>query len=272
MEYSVFDLIHILLRKWYVILISMCVLGGLSVITAHRSYTQAVQNYEDSISETVSAGVDTGTLTATYLYDYQLTDLTKYLAEARRRAAFYKRFAEELGAGIEAGGLDLTSLAGTAYASASQDAVSLVTNDRVLAKTQTDMDAFNAGPLQITNHLTVESLPGNVIRITISGLEEQPALNLLDAYLNSVESVGISDYSIKVVLSEREKEFTLDPLRLSQSAQFAQVVMKKPDMAPTLVKTVGTAAAFAFVFSCFMILVVTFVKDSRRTEGVERES
>ena len=88
MEYTVFELIRILLKRWYVILMTMCFIGGVSIFTAQRSYTQAVQNYEASISETISAGVDTGTLSATYLYDYELTDLTKYLAEAQRKMTF----------------------------------------------------------------------------------------------------------------------------------------------------------------------------------------
>lgn len=286
MEYSVFDLIRILLRKWYVVLISMCVLGGLSVITARTSYGLAVQSYERSVSETVSAGVDTGTLSATYLYGYELSDLTKYLSEARQKAAFYERFAEELGTGGELA-VDAAALAEHAYAGVSQEAAALIGDARVLEETQTAMDALHYveppvldgegkivesdSPLSVSGHLQVESLPDNVIRITVFGLEEQPARKLLAAYLRVLKSVGRSDYSLKVNMTERENVFTLDPLRLSQSAQFAQVVMAKPEMAPILVKNIGTAAAYAFVLSCFVILAVTFVRDSRRTERAKKE-
>lgn len=281
MEYSVFDLIRILLRKWYVILLSMCVLGGLSVITARVSYGLAVRNYEKSVSETVSAGVDTGTLSATYFYGYELSDLTKYLSEARQKAAFYERFAEELGTGGELD-IDVAAMAELAYAAVSQEAAALPGDARVLEETQTAMDALHyveppvldgegkivesSSPLNVSGHLQVESLPDSVIRITVFGLEEESAGNLLTAYLRSLQSVGRSDYSLKVKMTERENVFTLDPLRLSQSAQFAQVVMAKPEIAPIVVKNVGTAAAYAFVLSCFVILAVTFVRDSRRAE------
>lgn len=286
MEYSVFDLIRILLRKWYVILLSMCVLGGLSVITARTSYSLAVQSYERSVSETVAAGVDTGTLSATYLYGYELSDLTKYLSEARQKAAFYERFAEELGTGGELD-IDTTALAEHAYAGVSQEAAALIGDARVLEETQTAMDALHYveppvldeegeiiesdSPLSVSGHLQVESLSDSVIRVTVFGLEEEPAGKLLNAYLRSLKSVGRSDYSLRVKMTERENVFTLDPLRLSQSAQFAQVVMAKPEMAPILVKNIGTAAAYAFVLSCFVILAVTFVRDSRRAERAKKE-
>lgn len=283
MEYSVFDLIRILLKKWYIILLAMCVLGGLSVFTARASYAQTVENYEASIAETVSAGVDTGTLTATYLYDYEAEDLTKYLEDARRRAAFYERFAQALG-GVseedEGSLLDVSSLAAAAYSAAAQKAAALLTDAHVLENVQTAMDAYHyVEPptlneneevvvsdelLNISRHLAIESLPENIIRLTVSGLEEGPARQLLEAYLDNVKSVGLSDYSIRISLKEQKNAYVPDPLRLSESAQFAQVVMAKPEKAPILIKTVGTAAAYAFVLACFVILVVTFVKDSRR--------
>ena len=110
----------------------------------------------------------------------------------------------------------------------------------------------------------MEILPESVVRLTVTGLEETPSRQLLAAYLESLETVGRSDYSITVSMTERENSDVPAPLRLSQSAEFAQTVMAKPEKAPVMIKTVGTAAAFAFVLSCFLILVVTFIKDSRR--------
>lgn len=280
MEYSVYDLIRVLLKKWYVILLAMCAVGGLSVFTAQRSYTRAVENYEASVAETVSAGVDTGTLSASYLYDYELTDLTKYLKEAERRMAFCRRFTEELGVPVEEEVLSVSSLAGTAYSSAAQEAAALLTDARVMAETQLSMDAFHyveppvldendtvvvsEDPLNVSGHFTVEVLPESTVRLTVSGLEETPSRQLLASYLESLEAVGRTDYSIAVSMTERENTYTPAPLRLSQSAEFAQTVMAKPEKAPVLVRTVGTAAAFTFVLSCFLILVATFVRDSRR--------
>lgn len=280
MDYSVYDLIRILLRKWYIILLAMCAIGGLSVFTARTSYDLAIQNYEKAVSKTVSDGVDTGTLSASYLYDYELTDLTKYLKEAERRMAFYQRFTEELGVHFEDEILSVSSLVGTAYSSVAQEAASLLSDTRVMAETQLDMDAFHyveppildenekiivsSDPLSISRHLTIESLPQNVIRLTVSGLEEGPARQILEAYLDNMKSVGLSDYSLQLSMTEQTNTYVPDPLRLSQSAEFAKVVMEKPEMTSIQVKVIGTAAAFAFVLSCFVILAVTFVKDSRR--------
>lgn len=98
----------------------------------------------------------------------------------------------------------------------------------------------------------------------MSGLEEGPARQILEAYLDNMKSVGLSDYSLQLSMTEQTNTYVPDPLRLSQSAEFAKVVMEKPEMTSIQVKVIGTAAAFAFVLSCFVILAVTFVKDSRR--------
>ena len=42
MEYSVYDLIRILLRKWYIVLLSMIVVGGASQVISQMSYTYPV--------------------------------------------------------------------------------------------------------------------------------------------------------------------------------------------------------------------------------------
>lgn len=288
MEYSVYDLIRILVKKWYVILLAMCLVGGLSTVTARSSYAQVVKNYEESVSKIIDTGVDTGTLTASYLYDYEMTDLSKYLAEAKRKAAFLVSFSEELYGGTREGTMNISELAEEAYAKVTQEAISLLTDARVLQSAQSAMDAFqyqepptidgqgniisSVGPLNMSQHLSVELLEGNTVRLTVFGLEEEVSRQILDAYLKNLKEVGRSDYSMEVSLVKRKQSFTPDPVRFTESAAFAKLVMQKPEKAPILAKTVGTAAAYAFVLSCFLILVVTFVKDSRRKENAAKES
>lgn len=50
MEYSVYDLIRILLKKWYVILLVMALLGGAAGVFSQRSYQAALADYEDYTS------------------------------------------------------------------------------------------------------------------------------------------------------------------------------------------------------------------------------
>ena len=45
MEYRVTDLIRVLVKKWYVILIIMALIGGASLFTANWSYKKAVEQY-----------------------------------------------------------------------------------------------------------------------------------------------------------------------------------------------------------------------------------
>ena len=69
MEYSVFDLVRALLKKWYVIVLVMALVSGASVFTSRASYEKALADYEAYTTETIPTG-ETGTLTVSVGYDY----------------------------------------------------------------------------------------------------------------------------------------------------------------------------------------------------------
>ena len=50
MEYSVKDLVKILLKKWYIILLSVCVVGVAAFFLSQASYAQAVKDYDSYTS------------------------------------------------------------------------------------------------------------------------------------------------------------------------------------------------------------------------------
>lgn len=52
MEYSIFDLIRILLKKWHVILLGSCLTGGASLILSQWSYQCAIAQYAELTSAT----------------------------------------------------------------------------------------------------------------------------------------------------------------------------------------------------------------------------
>ena len=66
MEYSVFDLIRILLKKWYVILLVMVLLGGAAGVLSQKSYQTALAEYEDYTARELPVNTETGDLTAAF--------------------------------------------------------------------------------------------------------------------------------------------------------------------------------------------------------------
>lgn len=281
MEYSVIDLIRILLKKWYVILLAMCLLGGLSAVTAQRSYASAVAQYEQYTAVTPSVAPKTGCSIATYQYGFTVTDLSHYTARAKNKEAFLRQFLTEYQAedAISMEYFNTYTAAEQAYNEAVFDCQELLTNDAVMEKTQSEaaqrqlqepdtVDENGAlqkstGALCVTDHLSVCQTSSNTFQLKMTGLEDSVAQVLFSSYLKNLQEVGKNTYSMKLTVTELSREFTPDPVPPDLSAQFSQTVMQEPRQAPILVKTVGTAMAFAFVLACFLVLLWTFVKESR---------
>lgn len=281
MEYSVYDLIKILLRKWYIVILTMALLGGISVITSQKSYQKAVEDYEIYTSQTVPVTMKTGTLIAMYQCKYELTDITKYVNQSETKNAFLRKYAASVQAdhyGV-GGKPNVYDEAERVFAAVSADFTKLLTDALVMQNVQSAMLEQNfteppvllsdgsrlqaSEPLVIANHLIAEQLDSSTLRITISGLEKKVANAAVESYLQCIANVGADNYFLEITTEQTANDYFLDPVQLTESAQFAQIVMQKPEQAPLLIKTVGTAAAFAFVFACFGILLFTFIKDTR---------
>ena len=280
MEYSVYDLIRILLKKWYIILLTMALVSGLSTVTARKSYEKAVADYEQYTSETISAGVETGSLIALYQYSYEVNDLSRYTAPYETKAAFLEKFADSFQSAAygQDEKISVYDLGEQAFSKVSEDFSRLLTDSLVMDRTQDAMTPFqyqepptidangtilpSAGPLNIYNHLTVDILDAATLRIIVSGLEESVSTQIVAAYLENLQTVGPRDYALDITTEESSVTFYPDAVQFTAAAQFAQTVMQKPAQAPIFVKTVGTAAAYAFVLVCFLILLVTFIKDT----------
>ena len=267
MEYSVYDLIRILLKKWYVILLTMVVVAGLATVSARKSYEKAVADYEKYTSETISTGVETGTVVASYRYSYTVNDLSKYTSQYETKAAFLQKFADNFDS--EAYGQDeknsVYALAEQAFAKVSEDFSRLLSDGLVMSGTQDAMSALeyqeqptidgsgliypSTGPMTVANHLVVGILDESTLRVTVSGLEETVAQQLVEAYLDCMVSVGHQDYALEVVVTPLSVNYFPNPVFYTSTAQLAQTVMQKPEQAPILVKTVGTAAVYAFVLA-----------------------
>ncbi len=280
MEYSVNDLIRILLKKWYVILLAMCLLGGLSTITARKSYENAVAQYAEYTANTPASVPEVGTCISIYQYGFQVNDLSLYVSRAKNKEAFIQQFMEDYrGSSLnQEETADLYTLAEQAYSEATADCGKLLTDAAVMEKTQQaanesqmqepasvneDGDLQESGPLCVPNYLSLSQTSPNTFQIQVYGLEETVARQLIGYYLENIQTVGRDTYFMELRMTELSQEFIPNPVPMDASVQFSQIVMQAPPQPPVLIKTVGTAMAFAFVLTCFLLLLWTFVKDSR---------
>lgn len=287
MEYSVFDLIRILLRKWYLIVLVMAIVSGVSVFTSRASYEKALADYESYTTETVPTG-DTGTLTVSVRYDYTVTDISEYVDAAQQEADFIQQFSEEAGESQQEQSQSLSELYGhQAYASFQSQLAQLPQDALLLANVQQDISASGMKeppyvddrgrfitpdtPLTVSDYLQVTADGTTGLTLTITGLEESSAQKIVESYLENFQALGQSSYNADITNITVESSFTPDPVQYTESAEFAQTVMKKPEQRPILIKTMGTAAMYAFVFACFGVLLYTFIKDSRSKTGEDTE-
>lgn len=283
MEYSVADLIKILLKKWYIILLAMVAIGGISIYTAKVSYEKALSDYEAYTSQTVPAA-KTGTLSATISYEYDLLDISAYVQDAQEKMDFVQQFSEamnnaELNASID-------SYADAAYAQYTAALGQLPLDSRIVVEIQNDI--ANLGymeppvvdeqgqlvatdlPLTVANHLTVTPTDFQQVVLTVTGLEEEHARTIVKSYETYLQEIAKTYYQLQLQFHETTTSFALDSVQYTETAQFAQTVMQKPEQKPILIKTVGTAAIYAFALACLAILLVTFVRDSHKSAAMDK--
>lgn len=270
MEYTVSDLLKIFLRRWYVILLSMVALAAVALFTSRASYNQAAKDYERYTNETKPVTVQVGTLTVTVPYRCDIADYAALLHQSDAFASFYEKYTKQLPEDVfdTDKKLDPSSYALNAYSQISTSFSALIADSAVSA----EVNAMYAGqeePLQpgtaltAFDHFSVSTPSADMLQIIISDLTEETAEAALHTYLRALSDAA-DTYNLVVTLDEPEADYTAAPLEYTERALFAQMTMKAPEAPLSIVRTVGMAMIFGFVFSCFGLLLVTFIKDSKR--------
>lgn len=258
MEYSVYDLIRILLKKWYVILLTMLAASCLALFLSQRSYRAAVAQYEALTTETVPVLVQLGTfeqsaaltftaseLTAQTLSDYTEEEQQAFLTmlEGTQRAAL-----EEVCQSAE-----LFTAMQTRLLSLNLQEPPLIDADKKVTP--------SSGPLAPENHITA-AVRGSWVTLSVSGLDADTCAAVAEAYWACLAE-EMTSALVTTAIDTRRAAFTPDPERFTNDALLMQEVLAEPAPTPPRpVKVAGTAAAFSFVFACFGVLLYTFVRDT----------
>lgn len=283
MEYSVYDLIRTLLKKWYVILITMILIGGISIFLSQRSFSAVQESYEEFTTQTIPAETNTGTHTAVYQCSFQMNSYQHYRTLVEQSHRFlYDYILETTGSDDLSFPEDaLYSMAEEAYGYAYADFQTLLGNStEIFPEVQAyaektgfleppvlladgTMDPSQQGLLVVSNHLAVSVEANGLLSLTATGLTEEMGAALIKNYIAQVQIMGADQYDMAITAVEQTNEFTPNRSSYTDDAILSQTVMQEPESAPSVVKAAATGAAFGFVLACFGVLLFTFIRDTR---------
>ncbi len=290
MEYSVYDLLRILLKRWYIILLAMLAAGAAAYFLSSASREYVQESYDQLTQAPPAQEAGFGDRNAAYQCQYTLLDYSTYLDAARNKNRFLDEFSQaylgesegqeadvqEDGESGTAGLVSVESMAATAYAQAQEDFSHLLTSAEVLRAVQTAIDdfgylepsvtagAYTTDALTVSGHLEVDVSPSGLLTMTVKGLSRDVSAQIITSYLDCLAELGQSLYSMEIRSQEVLNQFSADTEPTPESVILAQTTMKEPDEPMSLVRTVVTAALYSFVFACFAVLLFTFLRDSRR--------
>ena len=284
MEYSVYDLIRILLKKWYVVLLVMALLGGAAGVLSQKSYQTALAEYEDYTSRELPVNQEIGNLVASYQCDFSMRDMSRYWERAASKNRFIEAyFAQD---GVSASDTRRYQEAEAAYAAANADFLQLFTQESVLAEVQAfaarrDLlepvtvaaDGSVSGedtPLDVSGHLSADLSNDGLVTVTITGLPEDDCDTLLSAYWQAVEAQGKALYSMQVQHQALTQVYAPRTPSLTEDAILSQTVMRRPERAPVFINAVCKGAAFGFFFACFGVLLYTFIRNTAPAQSPRR--
>ena len=271
MEYSVYDLIRILLKKWYVILLVMALLGGAAGVFSQRSYQAALADYEDYTSRAAPVNTEVGSYTAVYQCGFTVTDFSRYQGQYAQKNAFINGFlADE---SVYASAEYRYAAAEAAFAAASSDFSALFTHPSVTEALQAFVSEKGysepedeSAPLVAADHFSASADSDGLVTVSISALPEEMAWALTSAYFKALAQNGEELYS-KTVRSELLTESYIPQTpALTQDALLSQTVMQQPERAPMFLRAAGKGAAVGFLLACFGVLLYTFIRDTAPAE------
>jgi len=274
MEYSVNDLVRILLKKWYVILGMMLVVGAMSGVTSQLSYNRAIEQYEVYTHETLPP-TSYGSANAIYDISYKATDNARYFDKDLFLQGYICAYADMKIDGKESADINLQAEAAfnellPDASLVESDYIALIADEKVWFNTQNVLDELVAqgwgGSVSPSakEQLSVTLQDGSLI-ISVRDMKDDLTEAAVDTFVEQLKLVGKEDYQLEVNAEKKSYEYTAIDQELTHRAELSQVVMGHPGAAPNMVKVFGTAAMFAFVVSCFGVLLFTFVKDNKRS-------
>lgn len=276
MEYSVKDLVKILLKKWYFILLIVAVTVTASYFLAQRSYQQAVADYQNYTTAVQSTEAKTGTLTVAYSI--------RAKTESENFIQVYTNFLVHHNFSDSEATLTMDDIADLAIQSLEPHLEATLTDKDILETAeipvnnvsftnQTKVTTPGTGTPPATKPFEICYLGNGRFHITLTGVTESDGQQTLQTYIKELTQT-LSTPALEYQIDKISYVFNADKPVLTDSAKLAQLVMNKPSQtaaqASAVLKRMCIAAVFSFALACIIILVVTFIRDAAETEKKEK--
>lgn len=277
MEYSVKDLVKILLKRWYIILLVVGITVAASYFLSDRSYQQATKDYNTYTTAVQQVEVKTGTLTAAYSIRPQTSN--ENFIQAYTNFLVHHNYTDSDSTPT------MDEIADFAIKSLEPHMESLMLNKDILAtanipatdisySNQTNVTTPGTASPPPAKPIEVRYLGDGVFHITLTKVGEADAQQTLQVYIKELTQT-ISTPTLPYQIDKVSYVFSPDKPVLTDSAQLAQLVMTNPanpDAAQTrtqtsvIIKRMCIAGIFSFAFACIFVLVVTFIRDSAASD------
>ena len=287
MEYSVSDLVKILLRRWYVILLVMAVFAGISYPLAKRSYDAAVENYESYTTQTMPIETQAGKMNATVYFQFGVENMQEYVVNIQNKREFLAQYEAAVQGDDYSGkgSLNLYVDAMEAYNTATAELKNLVASEEVFEMVDKAMGDAITGPATVndageiiapgskltTEQCMVASIKSDgVLEVTIERVSEETSAAMLDAYLSAVSEAAEENELVFEAL-DSVTDYQQTSSEQTELAELSQDILVEPTNPPQMIRTVGTAAVFGFAFGCFFVLLITFILEAKRLNQLDQK-
>lgn len=243
MEFNVLYLVKALLKKWYVILLVMAITVGAAVGLSKISYKKAVADYQQNLAIAQS---ENKKVLLTTRFSYRLDDASlNFLGEfVRENGGTYNKE-------------DMLHVAKDSF----NARLSAMLNDKsVMSEVAAK---YEISEEELAEYLEVSAVDKETFSVSVTDLSEAQAKEMQKNYLAALQA-KLENVFVSFRFEEHEGAITVT----DEAAHFINAVMEEPS-APSLVRTVLTAALYGFAFACIGVLVYIFVKESKKEKEAE---
>jgi len=245
-EFSVLYLIKALLKKWYVILLVMAVTAAAAVGLSKLSYNRAVADYQQNMAILQS---ENKKVLLTTDYSYRLDDAS---------LSFLGDYVKESSGAYS----DKEQLLFVAKNTFNEKLAAVLEDKEVLGEVATK---YEISEEELAEFLEITRVDKDVFRVSVSELSEEQAKEMRDCYLTALKN-KVDNAFISYQFEESPAQVTVT----DEAARFISAVMEEPTP-PSLIRTVATAALYAFALGCVGVLVYIFIKESKKEKKEEKK-
>lgn len=229
-EYEVLDLLRLLIKKWYIIVMFICLFAVSSIPLAKKSYNDAVSYYNTQIN--------------TLTYEEELIQQESY-------SLFCILKAEEVGVSEISG----EEAAKVVYELLCDSAVRNCINNKLkIGVTDSFEDVLGKSSIKLLGN-------SNLILFSSTSLGETEFESLLVQVENvlSEDMKDIFGQQLKIEFGNVTSELLTLQQTMSEDKSFANAALKQPSERDSYIKTMITASAMGFMLGVSYILVKEYI-------------